>query len=96
LPGDPQDRFAGAAQLRFLPPCKNALKSKPLAKIISEEHKAVLLVVIGDRQKAGVSKARVGEILGLDAFSYLDDLLPRSPTALSRSSHDASHNGLNA
>ena len=45
------------------------------AKILSEEHKAVLLVTIGYRQKGGVSKARVGEILGLDASSYLDDLL---------------------
>jgi hypothetical protein len=35
----------------------------------------VLLVVIGHRRKRGVSKARVGEILGLDASSYLDDLL---------------------
>ena len=34
------------------------------AKILSEEHKAVLLVVIGYRQKGGVSKTRVGEILG--------------------------------
>jgi chromosome segregation and condensation protein ScpB len=45
------------------------------AKILSEEHKAVLLVVIGYRRKGGVSKARVGEILGLDASRYLDDLL---------------------
>jgi chromosome segregation and condensation protein ScpB len=45
------------------------------AMILSEEHKAVLLVVIGYRQKGGVSKARVGEILGLEASSYLDDLL---------------------
>ena len=45
------------------------------ATILSEEHKAVLLVVIGYRQKGEVSKARVGEILGLDASSYLDDLL---------------------
>ena len=45
------------------------------AKILSEEHKAVLLVTIGYRQKGGVSKARVGEILGLEAASYLDDLL---------------------
>ena len=45
------------------------------AKILSEEHKAVLLVVIGYRQKGGVSKRRVGEILGLDASSILDDLL---------------------
>jgi hypothetical protein len=39
------------------------------ATILSEEHKAVLLVTIGYRQKGGVSKARVGEILGLDASS---------------------------
>ena len=45
------------------------------AKILSEEHKAVLLVVIGYRRKGGVSKARVGEILGLEACPYLDDLL---------------------
>ena len=44
-------------------------------QILSEEHKAVLLVVIGYRRKRGVSKARVGEILGLDASSLLDDLL---------------------
>ena len=45
------------------------------ARILSEEHKAVLLVVIGYRQKGGVSKTRVGEILGLEASFYLDDLL---------------------
>jgi chromosome segregation and condensation protein ScpB len=45
------------------------------AKILSEEHKAVLLVTIGYRQKGGVSKSRVGEILGLEASSILDDLL---------------------
>jgi hypothetical protein len=45
------------------------------AKILSEEHKAVLLVVIGYRQKGGVAKTRVGEILGLEASFYLDDLL---------------------
>ena len=45
------------------------------AKTLSEEHKAVLLVVIGYRRKGGVSKTRVGEILGLEASSYLDDLL---------------------
>jgi chromosome segregation and condensation protein ScpB len=44
-------------------------------KILSEEHKAVLLAVIGHRRKGGISKARVGEILGLDASRYLDDLL---------------------
>src|ERR1700759_2540346 len=45
------------------------------AKVLSEEHKAVLLVVIGYRQKGGVSKTRVGDILGLEASFYLDDLL---------------------
>jgi chromosome segregation and condensation protein ScpB len=45
------------------------------AKILSDEHKAVLLVVIGYRQKGGVSKSRVGEILGLEASSILNDLL---------------------
>ena len=35
----------------------------------------MLLVVIGYRRKGGVSKTRVGEILQLDAASYLDDLL---------------------
>jgi chromosome segregation and condensation protein ScpB len=44
-------------------------------KILSDEHKAVLLVVIGYRRKGGVSKTRVGEVLGLDASLYLDDLL---------------------
>jgi chromosome segregation and condensation protein ScpB len=46
-----------------------------MAMILSEEHKAVLLVVIGYRQKGGVIKSRVGEILGLEASSYLEDLL---------------------
>ena len=45
------------------------------AKSLTEEHKAVLLVVIGYRRKGGVSKTRVGEILGLEASSTLDDLL---------------------
>ena len=34
---------------------------------LSDEHKAVLLVVIGHRRKGGVSKSRLGELLGLDA-----------------------------
>jgi hypothetical protein len=34
------------------------------AKILSEEHKAVLLVVIGYRQKERVSKSRVGRYSG--------------------------------
>ena len=41
---------------------------------LSEEHKAVLLVTIGHRHKGGVSKSRVGEILGLDVSTCLDDL----------------------
>ena len=45
------------------------------AKTLSEEHKAVLLVTIGYRRKGGVSKTRVGEILGLEVSSLLDDLL---------------------
>lgn len=41
---------------------------------LSDEHKAVLLVVIGHRRKGGVSKTRAGEILGLDAGPCLDEL----------------------
>ena len=47
----------------------------PAKDTLSDEHKAVLLVVIGHRRKGGVSKTRVGEILQLDVSSYLDDLL---------------------
>jgi hypothetical protein len=47
----------------------------PVKDTLSDEHKAVLLVVIGHRRKGGVSKTRVAEILRLDASSYLDDLL---------------------
>src|SRR6266481_7904306 len=47
----------------------------PVKDTLSDEHKAVLLVTIGYRRKGGVSKTRVGEILGLDASRYLDDLL---------------------
>ena len=54
------------------------------ATILSEEHKAVLLVTIGYRQKGGVSKARVGEILGLDASSILDDLLSQGLSTATR------------
>jgi len=52
----------------------SGVRGLPLKEILSEEHKAVLLVVIGYRRKGGVSKTRVGEILGLEASSYLDDL----------------------
>ena len=41
---------------------------------LTDEHKAVLLVVIGYRHKGGVSKTRVGEILGLEATTYLENL----------------------
>jgi hypothetical protein len=47
------------------------------ADALTEEHKAVLLVVIGYRRKGGVSKTRIGEILRLDAAPYLDDLLKK-------------------
>jgi chromosome segregation and condensation protein ScpB len=55
----------------------SGLRRLPLkeASDLSEEHKAVLLVVIGYRQKGGVSKTRVGEILGLEASTILNDLL---------------------
>jgi chromosome segregation and condensation protein ScpB len=53
----------------------SGVRGLPLKEILSEEHKAVLLVVIGHRRKGGISKARVGEILGLEASRYLDDLL---------------------
>jgi hypothetical protein len=53
----------------------SGVRGLPLKEILSEEHKAVLLVVIGHRRKRGVSKARVGEILGLEVSRYLDDLL---------------------
>ena len=42
---------------------------------LSQEHRAVLLVVIGYRRKGGVSKARLREILDLEPSAYLDDLL---------------------
>jgi len=41
---------------------------------LTEEAKAVLLVVIGYRKKGGVSRTRIGEILGLEAAPYLEDL----------------------
>jgi hypothetical protein len=41
---------------------------------LTDEHKAVLLVVIGYRHKGGVSRTRMGEILGLEAAPYLEDL----------------------
>ena len=49
-------------------------RNLPFKEDLSEEHKAVLLVVIGYRRKGGVSKTRVGEILRLDASDYLEDL----------------------
>jgi len=44
------------------------------ADTLSEEHKAILLVVIGYRHKGGVSRTRISEILGLEAAPYLQDL----------------------
>ena len=44
---------------------------------LTDEHKAVFLVVIGYRHKGGVSKTRIAEILGLDAAPYLEDLRKR-------------------
>ena len=41
---------------------------------LTDEHKAVLLVVIGYRRKGGVSRTRIGEILGLEAAPYLEEL----------------------
>jgi hypothetical protein len=52
------------------------VRKLPLAEPagLSDRHKAVLLVVIGHRRKGGVSRTRIGDILGLDASCYLDDL----------------------
>ena len=44
------------------------------ADTLSDAHKAILLVVIGYRRKGGVSRTRTGEILGLEAAPYLQDL----------------------
>ena len=44
------------------------------ADTLSDEHKAILLVVIGYRRKGGVSRTRIGEILGLEAAPYLEEL----------------------
>jgi chromosome segregation and condensation protein ScpB len=51
------------------------VRELPVKGPLSEEHKAVLLVVLGHRRKGGVSKARIGEILSLDPSPLLDDLL---------------------
>jgi hypothetical protein len=53
----------------------SGVRGLPVKESLSEEHKAVLLVIIDYCRKGGVSKTRVGEILGLDASSILDDLL---------------------
>ena len=50
-------------------------RNLPIKGPLSEEHKAVLLVVIGHRRKGGVSRNRIGEILKLDPSPLLDDLL---------------------
>ena len=49
--------------------------------LLTEEAKAVLLVVIGYRKKGGVSRTRIREILGLEAAPYLENLCKKdSPT----------------
>jgi hypothetical protein len=50
-------------------------RNLPVKGPLSEEHKAVLLVVIGHRRKGGVSRNRIAEILNLDPSPLLDDLL---------------------
>jgi hypothetical protein len=45
--------------------------------MLSDEHKAVLLVVIGYRHKGGVSKTRIQDILKLDPSPLLDELWKR-------------------
>jgi hypothetical protein len=54
----------------------SGVRALPLADPgrLSEEHKAVLLVVIGHRRKGGVSKTRLSDLLGLDASPYLEEL----------------------
>ena len=61
------------SELAELPSGVRALRISDPGRLTAE-HKAVLLVVIGHRRKGGVSKTRVGEILGLDASAYLGDL----------------------
>jgi chromosome segregation and condensation protein ScpB len=46
----------------------------PVKGPLSEEHKAVLLIVIGHRRNGGVCKTRIGEILKLDPSPFLHDL----------------------
>jgi len=41
---------------------------------LTDEHKAVVLVVIGYRRKGVVSRIRISEILRVDASNYLNDL----------------------
>jgi hypothetical protein len=41
---------------------------------LSDEHKAVLLVVIGHRRTGGVSRTRISDILRFDPSPYLDEL----------------------
>jgi chromosome segregation and condensation protein ScpB len=47
------------------------------ADTLSDEHKAVLLVVIGYRHKGGVSKTRISDILKLDPAPLLEELSKR-------------------
>jgi hypothetical protein len=46
-----------------------------LAKLMTERHKAVLLVVLGYRVRGGISRTRLAEVLGLsDVSAELDGL----------------------
>jgi chromosome segregation and condensation protein ScpB len=44
---------------------------------LTDEHKAVLLVVIAHRRKGGISRSRLSEILRFDVVDYLEDLRRR-------------------
>jgi hypothetical protein len=57
------------------------------AENFSDEHKAVLLVVIGHRRKGGVSRTRIEAILSLEATQYLADLSSRELVYLAPNTH---------
>jgi len=62
------------AQVRALE-LLSGVRRLPVKGSLSEEHKAVLLVIGITAEKGKSPKARVGEILQMDAARYLDDLL---------------------
>jgi chromosome segregation and condensation protein ScpB len=61
--------------------------------LLTEEAKAVLLVVIGYRKKGGVSKTRIGEILGLEAAPYLEDLCKKELVSIQRPARNSAGGG---